>query len=159
ERNYNIRFSYVREDVEGINIIVPQIDTNSIDLILPYLRKNTPFIYNRINERYITIISNSNKQKLCGRVIDFNTQLPLEGANIIFEDVNYSTVSDAEGYFYISEEVENTRFTVSYIGYSPFLKNTSQLSEKCSNILLMPSILPLETVTVQNIFTQGIHKN
>src|SRR5690606_21641682 len=97
--------------------------------------------------------------RLCGRIIDLRTQLPLEGANILFEEKNFSTVSNAEGYFYVPALAQNAPFYISYIGYLPLLKNTSELTTNCPAFLLTPSVSELETVIVQNICTKGIDKN
>src|SRR5690606_29490517 len=83
EKEYNIRFTYVREEVEEVILKPLSNNNNSIENVLSYLRENTPLLYRRINERYITITSNEKKGSICGQIIDFETQLPLEGATII----------------------------------------------------------------------------
>src|SRR5690606_9514028 len=103
--------------------------------------------------------SNDNNGSLCGRIIDFETQLPLEGATIFFEEKDFNTVSNAEGYFYIPATAQNATFYISYVGYLPLLKNTSELTKDCLAFLLTPAVSELETVIVQNIFTKGIDKN
>ncbi|SRX54407.1 TonB-dependent receptor domain-containing protein [Aequorivita sp. CIP111184] len=159
EKEYNVRFSFVKEEVELI-VLKPFSKTEkSIEIILSYLLENTPLLYNRINERYITITSKENKGSLCGRIIDIETQLPLEGATIISENNSFNTISNAEGFFYIPEQTKNINYTISYVGYSSIKKNTSKLSNECSALLLVPSVAELETVMIQNIFTKGIDKN
>jgi len=159
EKQYNIRFSYVGKEVEGITLKpISQQDT-PIENVLSYLRENTPFLYNRINERYITITSKENEGNLCGRIIDFETQLPLEGATIISENNTFKTVSNAEGFFYVPKPNKTTNFTVTYVGYAPIKKSTLDLAADCAALLLIPSVSELEPVMVQNIFTKGIDKN
>ena len=159
EKEHNVRFSFVMEEVEGITLKPFSKDGSSIEKILFYLQESTPLLYNRINERYITITSQENKKNLCGRIIDFNTQLPLEGATIVSENNSFNTISNAEGFFYIPPQSKNLNFTVSFVGYFSIKKNTSSLSEDCPALLLIPSVSELETVIIQNIFTQGIDKN
>ena len=159
EKEYNVRFSYVREEVEEVTLKPLSKESGSIENVLSYLRKNTPLIYHRINERYITITSTENDGSLCGRIIDFETQLPLEGATIFSENNSFNTITNAEGFFYIPSQYKNANFTVSFVGYSSIKKNTSSLSKGCSAILLIPSVSQLEAVMVQNIFTKGIDKN
>lgn len=159
EKEYNVRFSFVREEVEGI-ILKPLSEKEvAIENILSYLQKNTPFLYNRINERYITVISKENGSRLCGRVIDWETQLPLEGATVISTNNSFKTITNAEGLFYIPYQSKETNFTVSYVGYSNLIKTTSDLSTYCATLALTPSVSELEPVVVQNIFTKGIDKN
>lgn len=159
EKNNNVRFSYVHDEVEVIKLKQPPKDVASIESILLYLRENTPFLYNRINERYITITSKENSGSLCGRLIDFETQLPLEGATVISEDNSFNTITNAEGFFYVPPQYKNTNFTISFVGYSRLTKNTSEVSTNCSALLMFPSISALEAVLLQNIFTKGIDKN
>jgi len=159
ENKHNVRFSFVREEMEGITLKPVSEPEHSIEDILFYLGKNTPFLYNRINERYITISSKENSGNLCGRVIDWETQLPLEGATILSGNNSFKTISNAEGFFNIPWQGKNTSFTVSYVGYVKITKNNSDLSADCTALLLMPSVSELEPVMVQNIFTKGIDKN
>ncbi len=159
EKEYNIRFSYVHEEVDQITLIQLSNGNNSIENVLSYLRKNTPLLYHRINERYISITSKENDGSLCGRIIDFETQLPLEGATIISENNSFNTISNAEGFFYIPMQKKNVSYTVSFVGYTSIKKSTSSLSNDCSALLLVPSVSKLEAVMVQNIFTKGIDKN
>src|SRR5690606_20724042 len=134
-------------------------ENTSLENVLTYLRENTPLLYNRINERYITITSKENDGSLCGRIIDFETQLPLEGATIVSENNSFNTISNVEGFFYIPAHHKKVSFTVSFVGYKSIKANTSNLSTDCSALLLVPSVSELETVIVQNIFTKGIDKN
>ncbi len=159
EKEYNVRFSFVKEEVELIILKPLSRSENSIENILSYLQENTPLLYNRINERYITITSKENKGSLCGRIIDFETQLPLEGATIVSENNSFNLISNVEGFFYIPLQNKNVNYTVSYVGYAPIKKNTSSLSIECSALLLVPSVAELEAVMIQNIFTKGIDKN
>ncbi len=159
EKEYNIRFSYVLEEVDEVILKPLSTKNNSIETILSHLRKNTPLLYHQINDRYITITSNDNNGSLCGRIIDFETQLPLEGATIVSENNSFHTISNAEGFFYIPAQDKNVNFTVSFVGYNSIVKNTSHLQNDCSALLLFPSVSELETVIVQNIFIKGIDKN
>lgn len=158
ETEYKVRFSYVREEVEGILLKPNSKDGTSIESNLLYLQEHTPFLYNRINDRYITITSKDNKG-LCGRIIDFETQLPLEGATIVSDNNSFNTISNAEGFFYIPAQNKNSAFTVSFVGYLKIKKNISDLATNCPAFLMLPSVSALETVLIENIFTKGIDKN
>ncbi len=159
EKKHDVRFSYVHEEIEGIKLIKPSEDVVDIENVLLYLRENTPFHFNRINERYITITSHKNSGLLCGRLIDYETQLPLEGATIIAADNSFKTISNAEGFFYVPQQPANTNFTISFVGYSRLASSTSKLSTDCSALLMFASISTLEPVLINNIFTKGINKN
>ncbi|CAM3304172.1 TonB-dependent receptor [Aequorivita lipolytica] len=159
EKEHNVRFSYVLKEVEQVTLKPLSNGNNSIENVLSHLQQNTPLLYHRINERYITITSKENEGSLCGRIIDFETQLPLEGATIISENNSFNTISNAEGFFYIPLQYKNANYTVSFVGYTSIRKNTSSLSSDCPGLLLIPSVSELEAVMIQNIFTKGINKN
>ncbi|MAB39216.1 MAG: hypothetical protein CL528_12940 [Aequorivita sp.] len=159
EKEHNVRFSFVHKEIDGISLKPLSKDGVSIENILLYLGENTPFNYNRINERYITITFKEDKNNLCGRIIDFETQLPLEGATIVFENNLFNTITDAEGFFHIPLQDRNINFTVSYIGYTKITSNTSDLSNECPVLPLLPFVSALEPVLIENIFTKGIDKN
>lgn len=159
EKKHNVRFSFVQKEIEGISLKPLLKDGVSIESILLYLRENTPFHYNRINDRYITITFKEFNDSLCGRIIDFETQLPLEGATIVFENNSFNTTTNTEGFFYVPPQSKNINFTVSYIGYTKVTKNISDLSKKCPALLMLPFVSALEPVLIENIFTKGIDKN
>ena len=156
---HKVRFSYVREELEMVRVKSPPKAESALEDILLYLRKKTPFFYNRINDRYITIRTIKNTEKLCGRILDLQTGLPLEGATIISKPGAFKTISGADGYFFIPQQDSSTVFTVTYVGYSPLNKPLSALSTQCTDLLMMPSVSVLEPVVVQNVFTKGIDKN
>lgn len=159
EVSHKVRFSYVREELEKVRVKSPPKAESALEDILLYLRKKTPFFYNRINDRYITIRTIKDTEKLCGRILDWQTGLPLEGATIILKPGALKTISGADGYFFIPQQDSSTVFTVTYVGYSPLNKPLSALSTQCTDLLMMPSVSVLEPVVVQNVFTKGIDKN
>src|SRR5690606_32895268 len=140
EKEYNVRFSFVQKEVEEVALKPLSKENTSLENVLTYLRENTPLLYNRINERYITITSKENDGSLCGRIIDFETQLPLEGATIVSENNSFNTISNVEGFFYIAAHHKKVSFTVSFVGYKSIKVNTSNLSNDCSALLLVPPV-------------------
>ena len=53
-----------------------------------------------------------------GRVIDEQSQLPLEGATVLIEGTTLGVVTNADGYFVIEEVPTQTHnITVSYLGF------------------------------------------
>lgn len=159
EKEHKVRFSYVREEIADITIKPPSEENISITHILSYLRKHTPFAYNRINERYITVTSRKHAKYVCGRVIDFVTGFPLEGASVVSEDGTFSTITDGGGVFYVPPQKKDKQFTVSFVGYAPMRKNTTDLAFECTELAMVPFVSELETVVIENIFTRGITKN
>lgn len=159
EKAHEVRFSYVREEIAGITVQPPSNENSSIADILQYLREHTPFLYNRINARYITITAKNGTQYVCGSVVDAETGFPLEGATVVADDGSFNAITDAAGVFYVPLQTEHKPFTVSFVGYARMRKSTSDLAAQCTALALMPYVSELETVVIENIFTRGIYKN
>ena len=59
-----------------------------------------------------------NSGKLTGKILDKQTQLPLEGAIIILEDTAMGIATDVDGYFSLEDvPTKSYNVTVSYLGY------------------------------------------
>ena len=59
-----------------------------------------------------------NTGQLIGRVLDQQTQLPIEGVTILLEDTTIGVVTDAEGYFNFREIPNQTyNLKISHLGY------------------------------------------
>ena len=59
-----------------------------------------------------------NTGQLIGRVLDQQTQLPIEGVTILLEDTTIGVVTDAEGYFNFKEIPTQTyNLKISHLGY------------------------------------------
>ena len=59
-----------------------------------------------------------NTGQLIGRVLDQQTQLPIEGVTILLEDTTIGVVTDAEGYFNFREIPTQTyNLKISHLGY------------------------------------------
>lgn len=159
ENEHNVRFSYVREEIEGIKLKHFPKDNATFENILDFLRENTSFQFHRINERYVSITAKKTDLHLCGRILDGETQLPLEGATLVLANNTYNTITNAEGFFNIPKQEQNTPFTISYIGYETAVLNTANLSSECNVIVMNRTISKLEPVLIKNMFTKGINKN
>ncbi len=64
EQAFNVRFSYAVDDIANVTLLYePQ---PSLEASLNYLSKNIPFTFNKIDDRYITVVKNTS-EFLCGR--------------------------------------------------------------------------------------------
>ncbi|PVW13396.1 carboxypeptidase-like regulatory domain-containing protein [Marixanthomonas spongiae] len=158
EQKYDIRFSYVPEEIAPIFVTLSK-ETESLPVILKQLNNQTPLQFTLLDDRYVTVVSPLRQSKLCGRIMDAQTGKPLEGANIITETNRFSTTSSAEGFFTLSEEISNnTSITISFIGYYPMKISVEQLKADCPIILLQPETAVLDEVVIQTFLVQGISK-
>lgn len=63
-------------------------------------------------------VSSQYAQEISGVVIDSNSQQPIEGASIYFDNTTIGTTSNAKGEFFLSYKTSiNTALVVSFLGY------------------------------------------
>ncbi|MGC6421954.1 MAG: TonB-dependent receptor [Flavobacteriaceae bacterium] len=63
-------------------------------------------------------LSAQNTGSVTGRVIDFQSQLPLEGATVVIEGTSMGVITDAQGYFVLENVLPQAyNISVSYLGY------------------------------------------
>ena len=157
EKKYDIRFSYVPEEVERISVSLSE-EENLSD-ILKKLNNQTQLEFTLVSNRYVTVVSRQLKNAYCGRLISAETGKPIEGANIVVRNSNFSAVSTAEGFFSISKQVPSERFvTISHVGYYTINLSVNQLSAACPSIIIHPEATALDEVYIQTYLVQGIRK-
>ena len=92
-------------------------------------------------------IVHSQERAIQGRVVDKNTDAPLEGVSIYYDGTTIGTITDREGYFTIYKGSSLTApLVVSYIGYGKKILDTS--SEDLEVIFLEEEILELDEVVL-----------
>ena len=63
-------------------------------------------------------LSAQNSGSVTGRVIDFQSQQPLEGATVLIDGTSIGVITDAQGYFNLENvPTQAYNITVSYLGY------------------------------------------
>jgi len=91
-----------------------------------------------------------------GRVIDKETQTPLDGATVYIDGTTMVTITNALGFFSIDAGNGNNTLIVSYVGFeSTRLENLSQYQNKKLKIYLDREVNSLEEVVIgKSIFTR-----
>ena len=80
---------------------------------------------------------------LRGRVLDLESQQPLEGATILLEGTNYGTVTDQEGYFTLNDIPYQSYNVISnYLGY----QTSTQYNVIIKSVGNIPLLFKLEQV-------------
>lgn len=99
------------------------------------------------------------QEDVSGRVTDSSTGQPLEGANVVILNGNFSgTVTGKDGKFNLKNVGLNERIKISYIGYSDKEITVDQGSlNRTINIVLEPKVLASQSVLVEgNVGKKGI---
>jgi len=156
ETKFDIRISYAANEFKDINIPPPSVNS-SLDESLTYLGQKTPYIFTKIDERYITVVLKVEGGLHCGRIIDASTNVPLAGATIISNGAT-STTTNSEGIFYVQDLYEIETITISYMGFETIQIRLESFIEDCLDIAIQPNISLLRQVTLQTYFTKGISK-
>lgn len=85
------------------------------------------------------------------QIVDSETKEPVPFANILIND-SESLISNAEGYFAVpqTDANQNTKITVSYIGYDSQQLSLKNLSDQKFIVQLIPATYSLDEVVVPN---------
>ena len=76
------------------------------------------FYFFIISFLFACILLSQTTGDLSGRVIDFDSKLPLEAATILINNSEYGVISDSEGYFIFRNIPPKTyNLSASYLGY------------------------------------------
>ncbi|NND88113.1 MAG: TonB-dependent receptor plug domain-containing protein, partial [Flavobacteriaceae bacterium] len=153
ETRFEVRFSYEVTSLKNFKLASPN-NLASLEAGLSYLKANTPFDYEQLDDRYITIRAPYEKF-LCGTVLDLETIQPISNAAIYRNDELIGTTNEA-GLFVINNEYQTT-YTIRHLGYeSTPLMNS--VTNHCTTYYLSSSYSLLDEVVLNSIFTRGINK-
>lgn len=88
-------------------------------------------------------------QVIEGRVVDSETQTPLDGATVYIDGTTTVTITNTAGFFRIDAGNGNNMLIVSYVGYeSTRLENLSQYQNKKLKVYLEKEVNSLEEVII-----------
>ncbi|KAA3620313.1 MAG: TonB-dependent receptor [Flavobacterium sp.] len=156
EQTFNVRFSYAVVDIADVSLLYEAQPT--LEASLDYLTKNIPFTFNKIDDRYITVVKNTS-EFLCGRVLAADTGLPLENATIVSNLTSFGTLSNSDGTFFIPKALLNEELLIRFVGYQPWQVAVSDLNLNCESILIPAEVSTLQTVFIKNFLVKGLSKN
>ena len=157
EDRYEIKFSYVDEDVTGVEITPPA--TTELEAVLQYLENQTQIKIQKLNERYYTLVK-STLVDICGRVLDNFAENTVPGATVEVLDSDIALITDNAGNFQIDQVPRSGTLKVRFLGYITKYIPIDDLVGKggCPEILLAQNYEKLEEVIVYEYLTSGIVK-
>ncbi|MDC6352591.1 carboxypeptidase-like regulatory domain-containing protein [Zeaxanthinibacter sp. PT1] len=155
ERRYDVKFSFVDEDLEDVVIQVP-IGEN-LDTILARLSDQTQLKVQKLSDRYYTL-SRSRLIDVCGTVLDNFEQNSIVGASVEVLGSSISMITDFDGQFKLEQIPRGATLRIQHIGYKPLYINASYLiqTNPCTQIPMALRYEQLDEVVVYNILTTGI---
>ncbi|MEQ3676099.1 MAG: TonB-dependent receptor [Dokdonia sp.] len=156
EIRYDCNFSYSNEDIQDIKIVPPAKDL-SFSEVIGYLKNSTVLHFNLLQDRLITIVlPEESSFKVCGIILDKETQYPITGATI--NSGKQSAISNDDGYFQIEAIKIDDVLKIRHIGYNTLLITIVEVSDGCLDIALEANVQELNEVVISNFITKGIRK-
>ncbi|MEM1338340.1 MAG: TonB-dependent receptor [Bacteroidota bacterium] len=157
ETRFNIKFSYVDADLEGIRINVPS--SESLTTILDAISAQSQIEVQRLSNRYYTLRKN-NLVSICGRILDNYAKNNVPGATVQVLGSDTAVVSDIDGNFLLEEVSRTASLQIRFLGYETKIVPVLDLLDQkdCAKILLAERREILNEVVVYEFLTSGITK-
>ncbi len=157
EEEFDIKFSYVDEDLKDIQVVPP----NSSDLqqILDVLQVQTKIKIQKLNDRYYSLVKTT-LVDVCGKVLDNFAENTVPGATVEVLGGKVAVVTDIYGKFKLQRIPRNASLKIRYLGYITKYVPVENLfgNQNCHEILLAKNYEQLEEVVVYKFLTSGIVK-
>lgn len=155
KKKFGYSFSYVDKELVGIKV-KDLHDIATIDEVIEYLKKHTPFTYTFLKEKTIAISSISKSREICG-IIRGPDNLIISDATI--QSKNQATISDSNGEFTLRLTSPNDTIYIAYLGYNPTTISANKfIQSNCKEITLTPQVEYLNEIILPRYLTKGIYK-
>lgn len=158
EQQFNVKFSYAVEDVNGLTIASPK-SSLSLPQAIDYLNANVLLNFKALDERYITVSLLHKRISIAGIIKAEDSKNTLHGATITTD--NQSVLTNKNGYFNFENIPLSATVTISYIGYESQQFKANELfstTNKPKEIVLKPSNEELNQVIINVYLTPGLQK-
>ncbi|WP_411031175.1 TonB-dependent receptor plug domain-containing protein [Spongiimicrobium sp. 3-5] len=157
EEKFDIKFSYVDEDIAPLRITVPR--EGSLDEILSAIQQQTQIQIKKLNERYYTL-SKSTTVDICAMVLDNFEENTVTGATIEVLGSDIVTVTDLNGQFRLENIPRKTMIGIRHLGYKTKFVSAEDLTtgRPCKTLLLAQNFQKLDEVVLFKFLTTGLSK-
>lgn len=154
ESNFDYKFNYLENTIEGINLEPPRPDS-SINEILAYLESETHLEFKFIDDIIISI--QPKKLAICGYLKDKETQEAISFATI--QGANTSVITNEKGYFQLELSNSNNEIMIRHLGYKTLILKTSDFNmDNCLDVFIVQDAETLGQVILSNYLVEGINK-
>ncbi len=157
ENSFDVKFSYVDADIQGIEIKVPS--SKKLQEILNAIAAQTGIEIKQLSDRYYAL-SKPRLVEICGRVLDNYAKNTVPGATVEVLGMDRAIVTDIEGFFRMEEVDRSASLQIRYLGYTTRIVPIAELANQgeCPKILLAERREVLTEVVVYEFLTKGIVK-
>ncbi len=158
EDKFNIKFSYINEDLEGISIDIPD-NLVSLEDILSHIQSQLQIKSQKLSDRYYSFTKNT-LVKVCGTILDNFAENNIPGATVEVFGTEIVQTTDSGGSFYLTDIPRNGTLKVRYLGFNTKYITVESLIKNggCPKILMAQHFEQLKEVIVYKFLTTGIIK-
>ncbi len=157
ESNYDIKFSYIDEDLESISINRPTGE--NLESILETIRERTQLRIQKLSDRYYSI-SKSTTVDICARILDNFEDNTIPGATVQVLGSSIGTITDLNGNFRFDNIPRKAVVQIKHVGYKSAFVTAEKLvtQNPCTTIALALNYQELDEVVVYKFLTTGLTK-
>lgn len=157
ENEFDVKFSFVDEDLKDVQIVLPK--DHNLSAYLSAITRQTQLIIKPLNTRYYTITKSSTID-ICARVLDNFEENTIPGATVEVLNSERVLVTDADGYFTMDNVPRDATLRIRYLGFKVLYIAASDIlrQQPCTSIVMGVNYQELEEVVVYNLLTSGLQK-
>lgn len=156
EKEFDVKFSYVDEDIQTLLITNPKSDV--LEDILKDIQDQTQLKVQKINDRYYSLYK-STTVDICGHVLD-NYKSSMASATVEVLNSEIAILTDFDGKFFLENIPRNAMLRIRYLGYKTQYIAAEELvgQNPCKSILMGLSYEQLDEVILFDFLTTGLSK-
>ncbi|GMN10893.1 TonB-dependent receptor [Croceitalea sp. MTPC9] len=157
EEKYDVKFSFVDEDLSGVIITIPNF--NNLSSILAVLENETKLKIEKLSSRYYTL-AKTTLVTICGNVLDNYAENTIPGATVEVLGGEVAKITNIDGSFTLEDIPRTASLKVRYLGYITKYIPVEEIADKpdCPNILMAQNLEILDEVVVYEFLTSGLIK-
>lgn len=157
EDRYDVKFSYVDNDINDLIILVSE--NKNLQDILSNLQEQTQIKIQKLNSRYYTL-TKSTTVDICAIVLDNFEENSVSGSTVEVLESSIAAITDANGHFAFDNIPRDAIIQIKHIGFKPLFIKAKDLSSSnpCKTLLLDENYEQLNEVIVHQFLTTGLRK-
>ncbi|MGY8914143.1 MAG: carboxypeptidase-like regulatory domain-containing protein, partial [Flavobacteriales bacterium] len=155
EASFNVKFSYVDEDIQDLSI--SPIQSNDLSEIVTSIQNHTQLQVKKLSDRYYTLYK-STTVDICAQVLDNIEANTIPGATVEVLGSSIAIVTNFEGSFSLENIPRQATLRIRFLGYKTKYIRAEELvnPSPCKQILLVPNYEELDEVILFKLLTTGL---
>jgi len=156
ESKYDVKFSYIDEDLQQLKIAIPK--DIELEALLNVIRAKTQLKIEKLSERYYTI-SKSTTVDICARVLDNYESNTIPGATVQVLGSTIAAITNLDGTFSFTNIPRKAVIQIKHLGFKTLFITAEELEQQpCTILALARNYQELDEVIVYKFLTDGLAK-